>query len=204
MCVHFRKCPKERIKNLAFVAEENAYKQAKHCERATSVCCSPPMANSISSTSVEAPVQQDKCTGECLNECPFGWDEDVLPSPAPNYGAYLLNEKASDDEKLCSQRGTKCCLKPVVNINNRPDECGQRNEAGFFDRISGGGAANFAEFPWLVVIATKYTLNETVTATVYKSSGSLIAPTVGKLDIAFETTKENFVLDCFNRCTHSL
>lgn len=119
------------------------------------------------------------CPGYCMKECSAGWSEvvQITTSTTPeNLGEFVIEEKFSADEVFCPRSDEKCCTT-TKRFGEEIQLCGRRN-TNVINRISFGEDAEFAEFPWLVIIGTTVKLNETATAMIYQSSGSLISPTV--------------------------
>ncbi|XP_037048739.1 phenoloxidase-activating factor 2-like isoform X2 [Bradysia coprophila] len=101
--------------------------------------------------------------------------------------------RASDDISYCMESEMCCKFKDeseayddqaIVIENNEIQKsghrkCGQRNFVGIESRISDGDIAQYAEFPWMVVVLMKMDISrDDATAYSYKCGGSLIHPSV--------------------------
>jgi len=125
----------------------------------------------------------NRCPGECKEVCEVGWSERITattPATTENYGEFLIEPKVTIEEPLCVKRADRCCIPPNrgLTTDNKVHLCGRYNPLSIVNKIGGGVDADFAEFPWLVVVTYKIKLNETVSASVFQTSGSLISPTV--------------------------
>lgn len=58
-------------------------------------------------------VKKDRCRGQCLATCPDKWSEEIpqlVTTTTPNYGAFVIEEKFSQDEPLCWKKEERCCI----------------------------------------------------------------------------------------------